>query len=292
MLRYNNYCHLEVRKLTEIKILDNNKSYLLGFLQSDGHRSAANQNSIQIEISLRDKDILDKIKQVFSLSVDVRQRTRDTNFKKNYTSCGLTINGKYISDIIDFIPFGKKSEIVQPPVGVQYSEIDYWRGFIDGDGSLGYRTSSKNKIKKPFLSLCTSSEYIARSFEKFLFVHTYSKNKNNRNKRDKQFNITVGGYYCQQIIKKLYDADNSLFLDRKMCDAKLILNDSKVLLNRISIPFSREEDCILLSHFSNNQELFSKLPNRYPSVIKNRLKYLLSRNIDNPNKLFNLSYFV
>lgn len=276
---------MEIKQLD----IDDNQSYLLGFLQSDGHRLSSQTNGFEIELSSQDRDILDKIKDVLSIPNDIVVRTRDTNYKDRYTSCRLHINGKAITGIKDFIPFGSKSEIVKPPSEVGYSEPDYWRGFIDGDGSLGFRKASKNKksATEPFISIATSSEYIARSFEQFVFKHFYSKNRFHRNERDDQFNITIAGYYCPAIVKRIC-YPGCLGLDRKIAEADSILRSDN-LSTHARLPFSREEDAILLEA---DQRKALALPNRKLSVAKSRLKYLLSKGIDSPVKLFDIEYFV
>ena len=51
-----------------------------------------------------------------------------------------------------YVPVGKKSYIICPPKE-EFSEVDYWRGIIDGDGSLGIAKSLGNA---PFLSVITA----------------------------------------------------------------------------------------------------------------------------------------
>lgn len=262
--------------------LDNKQSYLLGLLQSDGHRNSKFNNSISIEISNRDRDILEKIKILFSLPNKISTRVRDTNFIKNYTSCSLAIHSSSIANIINFIPCGVKSEIVMPP-DVNYFEHDYWRGFIDGDGSLGLRKSYAKL--SPFISIATNSEHIARSFEQYVFRHSYSKNKSNRNKRDNSFNITIGGSYCKSIVEKLY-YPNCLSLDRKMKKANAIL---KATYSDNYNNFSREEDAFILNHLSDKEII---LPNRIKQKVKLRIEYLLSKGIDTPDKLLDIKYFI
>lgn len=276
---------MEIKQLN----ISNNESYLLGLLQSDGHRPFNQSNVIEIELSYQDIDILDKIKKVLSLPNDIIVRTRDTNYKDNYVSCRLHINGKDITSIIDFIPIGSKSEIVRPPLDVIHSEIDYWRGFIDGDGSLGWRNTSQNKKNEiePFISIATSSEHITRAFEQFVFKHFYSKNKSHRNKRDDQFNITIAGYYCPAIVKMIYYR-GCLGLDRKIAEAESILQPAN-LVTHARLPFSREEDAMLLE-IAHRKPI--SIPNRKSSVAKRRLKYLLSKGIDSHDKLFDMSYFI
>src|SRR5271166_5537269 len=101
--------------------LDALSSYLLGLFQTDAHKSV--QGScvyIAIELSNKDKNILTKIKNLIAMPTDVRERTRNTNFKNNYTSNSLQINGKYIPNIIQYIPSGKKFALIEPPP-IRYS---------------------------------------------------------------------------------------------------------------------------------------------------------------------------
>jgi hypothetical protein len=278
--------------------IDKNQSYLLGFLQSDGHRSLTHPNGIQIELSIKDRDILDKIRIEFSVINNVRTRTRDTNFKDDYASCSLAIHKSSIVNIIDFIPFGKKSETVRPPSDVIYLEIDYWRGFIDGDGSIGFR-EGKHK-PEPFISIATSSEYIARVFENFLFLQSYSKNHSNRNKRDEQFNITIAGCYAVHMANILYYPE-CLSLDRKMKEATLIISSS-FLAEQKHLQFTREEDSQILLFFREKKALktfktpkisvIPTLTNRSKQTVYNRLKYLLKRGIDSQEKLYDIRYFI
>jgi hypothetical protein len=268
------------------KILDNNQSYLLGFLQSDGHRNSTDENNIAIELAYKDIDILEKIKNEFLIHNIIYSRIRDTNFKKNYKSCSLRFHTSYVADLLNYLPIGTKSEIVRPPQNIYYSETDYWRGFIDGDGSIGFRKTHNKKLE-PFISIGTSSEPIARTFEKFVFEHCYSKNKSNRNKRDDAFNITIGGLYGLSMIKKIY-YKNCFGLDRKIIKAQEI-SRSNFKSEQKTIQFSRDEDILLLNHKFDKKYC---LPNRLLSVSRARLRLLLSKNIDTVEKLFDINYFV
>lgn len=84
---------------------------------------------------------------------------RDTNFKKGYSSCVFKNNQQAFREWLLSCGFPKENKTFNaaPPI-VAYSEFDFWRGFIDGDGSLGI--SAKNI---PFVSLITDSESIKNS---------------------------------------------------------------------------------------------------------------------------------
>jgi hypothetical protein len=121
------------------------------------------------------------------------------------------------------LPYGAKSKIVrQPPVNT-ISIIDYWRGIIDGDGSLGI---TRNNI--PFLSLTTYSDQLAIDYEHFLFSFTGKRKKLKRNRRDNIYNIMISREDAQLIVKTLY-YNNCLCINRKKRSAKKIMKWKRLL---------------------------------------------------------------
>lgn len=189
------------------------KSYLIGFLQGDGHHSESTRNrgKISIEISDRDIDILDKLEEILSSYIKVSRshRTRKTNFSECASLCSLTLfDWAFRIEIKEFVPVGKKSEIIKPP-NTEYNDKHYIRGLIDADGSLGFK-----KTGEPFLSLVTSSEsikeYIVDSIKKVIGV----EKRLNRNKRDNVYNIGVGNEDAMLYSEWLYE-DATIFLNRK-----------------------------------------------------------------------------
>lgn len=195
-------------------------SYLIGLLQTDGSNYKepnSNKGRIKLELSTRDCDIIFKLNNFLQFKTTITNRTRNTNFKQNYTSISLNIYNKDIRNFLsDYIPIGHKSELIKQPDNVVV--FDYWRGIIDGDGSLGI---TKNNI--PFISLTTQSELLARDFIIFIEKLTGTKKKMNRNKRDNIYNITVTKEKAQLITKSIY-YDNCLALDRKLEKSILVLN--------------------------------------------------------------------
>ena len=107
----------------------------------------------------------------------------------------------------EYIPVGSKSDIICKPINI--SEIDYWRGVIDGDGSLGI---TANNI--PFLSLVTKSTNLANEFVDFIEKMCGFRKKTSKNKRDSAYNICVTNETAQKIINVLY-YNNCLCIERK-----------------------------------------------------------------------------
>ena len=208
-------------------------SYLFGFLQGDGHlylnRRKPNKGRVSVEINAADKSLLLKFQSMFPFYSSVRERSRDTNFKKEYTAAIWNVSGKEFRDeliALGLIP-GKKSVAMQPPL-VAYAQSDYFRGWMDADGSLGISGSGL-----PFVSLTTASEAIATAYMDFLFEITGKQKHQCRNQRDNIFNVMVWKEDAQQVARTLY-YDGCLALPRKLAKAQ----DMEVWIRPASMKFA------------------------------------------------------
>lgn len=192
-----------------------NYSYLIGFIQSDGYLikrkgERGEKGKMTIELSVIDGSILKKIKKLIPVYSDIRTRVRDTNFKKEYKSISLFVYNKEFRRTVNYygVPYGKKSKIIQPPKQ-KYSEIDYWRGIIDGDGSVGF-----TKDGNPFISLITASRKLFKSYCKLIYKHIGVKHNPKRNKRDKVYNVVLFNEEAKKFVGLLY-YNKCLSINRK-----------------------------------------------------------------------------
>ena len=201
-------------------LLKKEDAYFFGFIQCDGHlsQSTRNRGRIQIELKDGDEELLEKFGKLSKHNYSVKKRTRDTNFKKNYTSVSLSIyNRDFRTEINSLgIPYGKKSDIIVMPNNI--SEIDYFRGIIDADGTLGITATGL-----PFIGFTTQSESLAKSFINFIHETVGQKKSLNRNNRDHIYSIIVMKENAQAIIRKLYYND-CLCLARKLQKAREALS--------------------------------------------------------------------
>lgn len=141
-------------------------AYLFGLIQADGHlyQNSRNRGRLSIELGKRDEELLIDLQKRLPLNSTISYRTRNTNFSDEYVSVIWSVFDKNFRDFLinNGIPSGRKSEIISTPVS-KYSKVDYFRGLIDGDGSLGLTANGF-----PFLSLITASFEIAKEYLDFL----------------------------------------------------------------------------------------------------------------------------
>lgn len=253
-----------------------NFAYVIGFIQADGHLSTKRisddgkligKGKMQISLSIRDKEILPKIGNILADKFHISTRITDTNFKDNFESATLTINDIEVRQKLfdNGIPCGKKSEIVFPPKELEY-DCDYWRGIIDGDGSLGLTSTGI-----PFISLITNSAKLANAYVAFLQSITGKIKTLTRNKRDNCYNIAIWREDAQIVAKKLY-YKNCLAIDRKKNKAKEVNSwkrpkDMKMRDFECK-KWNDKEDAILLSN--NDDQKVASILNRTIRSIKMR----------------------
>lgn len=196
------------------RLLSEDESYLIGFVQGDGniYEQTRNRGRVSIEISERDIDILLKLKTIvqrmFGCNAVISKRTRDTNFKSGYKSAKLCVcDILFRKWICQFVPVGKKDTKISAPNNV--SEKDYLRGLFDADGSLG--VTAKNRC---FMSFCTKSDMIKDFLVKSISSNTGVNKAVEKNGRDLIYNICLFDEDAVAYLSFLY-GEASIYLERK-----------------------------------------------------------------------------
>lgn len=183
-------------------------SYMYGFLISDGYWR---DNNKTLEMEIKDKDLPIKFQKLLPQTT-IRERCRDTNFKKNNTT--YIWKGKrngifeYLCSSMGF-PIEDKSKNASIPKNFQFSERDFWRGVFDANGSIGTR-----KDGSEYMSLTIVSEQEKIEFCQLLEKVIGFKSKAKRNKRDNIYNIGVNTNSARKLGDYLYK-NATLYLDRK-----------------------------------------------------------------------------
>lgn len=161
------------------------KAYILGFMCADGH---IERDRLNITVSIKDKDILEKIRCAMHSNHPIKEVHRTNPYKKTNRetltlvelmigsvelvkplfNMGLTTNKTYTlnGDILKYIP--------------KYLIRDFLRGYFDGDGnvSFGRRYDSGYKYN---INICGNEDFLLKSFQVYfpssnkLYKDLYSK---------------------------------------------------------------------------------------------------------------------
>lgn len=244
------------------------KSYVVGLLQGDGclSKSSRNRGKLSYEISIRDRDIIDKLYNLFIpfVHVNVSERVRSTNFKSNYHSISLTIcNLQFRNELNEYMPYGKKDNTIKPHNSL--IKKDYIRGLIDADGSIGL---SKDRC---FIGLCISSDNIKDFFLESILKITGRRKVLHRNKRDNVYNIILFDEDAQIYSDYLYDS-SGLCINRKYDKFLEIMKwkrDPKKKKKYMKIWIDSENDIVVNPNFSIEEKM--RILDRTEQSVKTRI---------------------
>lgn len=187
-------------------------SYLFGLILADGNMSfdTRNRGKVRIELSYDDKDIIEKIYNKFYYKSTISFRERNTNFKDGYKSVVWTCHEITLREnLLDQgFPEKNKTKLGKVPIG-EYREGAFWRGYIDGDGSIGM-----TKNNEPFISFTISSKKLKEEYLKFLERKFNVIKILKPNKRDNVYNVTVKNEDAIALGDYIYN-EASIKMDRK-----------------------------------------------------------------------------
>lgn len=239
-----------------------NKSYLFGLLTSDGnlYLQSRNRGKISFELKTSDEELLYKIQKVVENGT-LSSRTRDTNFKKSYTSSVYSNSMQEFRQIfIDMgLPLKNKAETCGLPK-TEYSQRDFWRGVLDGDGSIGIIADGS-----PFISLVTKSEDLKNAYCDLLLKKLGLRKSLNRNKRDNVYNIIIKNEYAVELAKYLYSENDELFLERKFKKSMEMQEWKRLRPKRTpQRRWTKEEEEIILN--SSIEEAMQKTGRTFKSI--------------------------
>jgi hypothetical protein len=187
--------------------------YWAGFLAADGWVS---QRRLGCELSAKDENHLYKLRTFLKSNAEITRRTRES-YGKSFNYCSIHISSvKLVKDLdINFNIVPNKSLVYCHPDNLPGEFIrDFIRGYIDGDGSIGW-----HKYNKVFrLSVCSGSlELITWIKDNILNNITFRANPT-ITKREGANLYVVGflGKYVNEITDWLYSGScNNIRLDRK-----------------------------------------------------------------------------
>lgn len=203
-----------------------NMAYILGFIAADGcilnstFSDGKTKNLLRINLQATDAELLEKIKDELNYKGDLtyfKAKLKD----KEFDTVSLAINSKII--IEDLKKLGiterKSKTISMPPDIPEEYELDFIRGYFDGDGSIGgqYPTNSRGtKTKKLQIRfrIFSGSKTILEQFNKIFVKHGLKSKSVNKHGKS-LYEILYSTNESILIYDLLYKDKNAMFLKRK-----------------------------------------------------------------------------
>jgi hypothetical protein len=178
--------------------------YWIGLIYTDGHVNVSGKdNSIEVTLHEQDRELLEKFKKFLNCSnLIVKQKGSDC--------CRLRFFSERIVNLLSELGFtNNKSKTLIPHEKLKHSR-HFWRGCVDGDGSL--YVSNQKGYKSPAVSLC-GTEDTCKGFLQFLkenAIITVRIPKQGKGVHSVAFTWQL----ALQIIDLLYK-DSTVYLERK-----------------------------------------------------------------------------
>jgi hypothetical protein len=196
-------------------------AYFLGLLVTDGtiSESTRNRGRVSFELAISDVGVLSELARRMPYRASLHERCRTTNFRANYRSGVLCFFDLGLRRGLADLGYsaGRKSLTVASP-SQPFHEIGFWRGVVDGDGSLGTIADGR-----PCVSLITASQALRDQYIDFVSRVTGCRPNPSRNRRDNVFNIVLYAEAAQQLAAALY-TPGTIAIERKVRAAETIKN--------------------------------------------------------------------
>ena len=199
--------------------------YCLGMIMADGNIHISPNNVPIIDITLQESDYphLEKIKQVFHTQRPLHYKRKQKAFslRFNATKYGALLNSYGIYPC-------KSSHNCEAMNGAQNNR-HFWRGVIDGDGSLFIKQTGKEykgkKYYTPIINLC-GSHALCQQLKSYAHQRVAIRSKAKVSKHGNIFRIAFSGKNAYHVIKHLYQ-NHTISMDRKQKMADHILSAYK-----------------------------------------------------------------
>ncbi len=226
--------------------LNPESEYWLGFLITDGCLSISRNKSPILSLHLQHKDIgqIKSFRKFLGSNHPITDKTPDNKCKKSYHSgryarvtfrCGWTIANNLIRHGVT-----SNKTFTAVAMGKLPKSIHFWRGAIDGDGSIFITKKNKNQNEIPVISFCSSSREFAKQF--IAFVRKQIPNFCGTLKQDQRedfhsFSVGLSGANAIKLIRILYADGFALERKKELAGAIIKRADADPLwCNRSSSP--------------------------------------------------------
>ena len=220
-------------------VIDNqNKAYILGFLYADGCNYK--NGYFKIDLQEEDKNMLEVFKKELNFEGNVT-----CSFKGGYKYFGekqylckpcyrLAISSRQLSEQLALkgcVP-NKSNLMIFPNEKILPKELQrhFIRGFVDGNGTIGYWISNKNTNHKKFnFGICGTTEMvnsICNIIDNKFGTHSDIRSRFPERNTDNVQSAINGNKSIERVLNWLYE-DANLYLKRKHDKYLLLLEQNK-----------------------------------------------------------------
>jgi hypothetical protein len=202
--------HHNLRETAFDDLSDPEACYWAGFVFTDGSvsRRPPNKGSVSIGLAIRDHGHLESFREFLG-------STHAISVSSEGRSCQFSVRSDHLADRL--LQLGRYSELMD--IRLIFSR-HFWRGVVDGDGSIGAYASGSAKVPKPQFRLY-GREALVTHFLDFLVINGVAGLSVRPHKSI--FTMGTAGAPAVQIIELLY-ADAPQALPRKAEAARRILS--------------------------------------------------------------------
>lgn len=183
------------------------RNYWLGFLMAD---ATIYPGAIVLELHHKDLEHIDAFRSFLRSSAPIKPiKPRGWSRSENMRFC---LSSKKMSEHVQSFGITERKSKSAEVIGLE-SDRDFWRGVVDGDGTLGFMTikHSPREYRFPLLKLVGSE----RICEQFLeFANRYTKTKAKVRLERTASTVFLSGKAARGLVDVLY-RDNCRCLARK-----------------------------------------------------------------------------
>jgi hypothetical protein len=185
--------------------------YWIGFLYADGHIEK-DRPRVTVTLQKQDESHLLKFSEFFGCSI---RTVKGSGKYKNETYLRCAFSSKKVYEKLKFLGFTNNKSLLLKPHYLLLGSKDFWRGVIDGDGSLYYSNDKRANGKYSIFKMdLYGTEDTLNSFLIFLEANGIKNNvvpRKRKNANVYQISISDITYKAVNLLYK----DATVYLERK-----------------------------------------------------------------------------